>query len=484
MKVINPINLTIMNKNLLFIISIIIMAATSSCQPDEVLRVSYPESYPVFDSVYVVETQITYGDTITLHLGISDQKTPLSTLSIKVVVNDEILVSENIRTKGNEASYSARYSIPFIARMPDNADVEVHLRAINVEGYATDTILASTKANRVPIPDLWVSFPAAVGFKLNLIDPAKHIYEASNLTLGNNISFRLATKVRSGVRVDWTGMVFGMPDGKFGLIHSVNDPMIVLNDPTIYGFNKITVDLLNFTVTGEGKKLEPATEMNLTAFGTETLNSTNNLNVTTQKSWRTMQQYLGKDVEITFTGFGNLSTSLTPDFFEVTGANTAKFLGETGIYMLYFLPAANYLYVEQPTAKFPAVLWLDGVGAGRPVAPFVKTTSWNWNSPEEYIFCRKVSEGIYQATFFAEHEEDLTFTEPWRLRFSMKFFHQRGWGGEEDARTYAIGTNLLFAPTANDVGNFMGTDNFVGNAGVYRITINTNAKTLSFVKLN
>ncbi len=473
-----------MKKNLLLLIIPALLAIATGCQQEEILRVTYPESYPVFDSVYVTETQITYGDSISLHLGISDKKTPLSTLSIKVVVNDEILASQVIRTKGNEATYKAKYRIPFIARMPDNADVEVHLKAINVEGFETDTILASTKAKRVPIPDLWVSFPTAVGFKLTLIDPAKHIYQAQNLTLGNNISFRLATKVRSGVRVDWTGMTFGMPNGKFGQIYAADEPLISLNDPTIYGYNKITVDLFNFTVVGEGKKLEPATELNLTSFGTVALNSTNHLNVTTQKNWRSTQIYLGKNVEITFTGFGNLNTSLTPDFFEVTGANKAKFLGETGIYMLYFLPAANYLYVEQPAAVFPSVLWLDGVGAGRPVAPFIKTTSWNWNSPEEYIFCRRVSEGIYQATFFAEHAEDLTFTEPWRLRFSMKFFHQRGWGGEEDARTYNIGTNLLFAPTANDVGNFMGTDNLVGQAGVYRITINTNAKTVSFVKLN
>lgn len=473
-----------MKKNILSLIIPLILAATTGCQQEEILRVFYPESYPVFDSVYVVEKQIIYGDSITLHLGVSDKKTPLSTLSVKVVVNDEILASEVIRTKGNSATYSARFSIPFIARMPDNADVEVHLKAINVEGFTTDTILATTKANRIPIPNLWVSFPTALGFRLNLIDPARHIYQADNLTLGNNISFRLATKVRTGIRTDWTGLVFGMPGGKFGLINSADEPMFTLNDPTIYGFSRITVDLFNFTVTGEGKKLEPATALNLSAFGTVPLNSTNHLNVTTQRNWRSLQMYLGKNVEITFSGFGNLNTSLNPDYFEITGNNRAIFLGETGIYMLYFHPTANYLYVEQPEARFPAALWLCGIGAGRPTPPFVKTTSWNWNAPDEYIFCRRVSAGIYQATFYAEHVEDLTVNEPWRLRFSMKFFHQRGWGGEEDARTYNIGTNLLFAPTDNDLGNFMGTNNLIGQEGVYRITINTNAKTVTFVKLN
>jgi hypothetical protein len=66
----------------------------------------------------------------------------------------------------------------------------------------------------------------------------------------------------------------------------------------------------------------------------------------------------------------------------------------------------------------------------------------------------------------------------------MKFFHQRNWGGEEDARTYSIGTDLLFAPTAADLGNFIGTEKFAGQAGVYRIIINTTLKTVSFTKIN
>jgi hypothetical protein len=474
-----------MKKLIIAAITGFILLVNYACQEEEALRVTYPESHPAFDLVNVAETQINYGDSITLRLKVSDNKTPLSTLAVKVVINDEILVSEVLRTKGNEYSDTVVYRIPFGPRMPDNADVEVHLKSINVEGFETDTIIFTTKAKRPVIPNVWLTFDAAIGVKLNLIDAAKNLYQAENLTLGNNIKFRVATKVISGNRIDWKGMAFGMPDGtNFGIIKTIDEPVCNLNDPTIYGFNKVTVDLFNFTVTGVGKKLEPATALNLTNFATVALNSTDHLNVTTQRNWKSLQSYLGKNVEITFTGFGNLNTSLNPDFFEVTGANTAKFTGETGIYSLNYLPEASYMYVEQPTAKFPNVLWLDGVGAGRPVAPYKKTTSWNWNSPEEYIFCKKVSAGIYQATFYAEHVVDLTINEPWRQTFSMKFFHQRNWGGEEDARTYSIGTDLLFAPTAADLGNFIGTEKFAGQAGVYRIIINTTLKTVSFTKIN
>lgn len=472
-----------MNNTIKLVLIGLLAFLTISCQEEE-LRVRYDESHPVFTKAIVAESQITYGDSVSLEVEVADTKTPLSTLQIKVVVNDVLLASEEIRTKGNSATYANKYSIPFVARMPDNAEVEIHLKSINVEGFTTDTILHNTIAKRIPIPDLWMTFPASIGIKLTLVDPAKHIYEASNLTLGNTITFRLATKVRSGNRIDFSGMAFGMPNGEFGLIYNINDPQFVLKDPTIYGFTKITVDLLNFTVTGEGRKLEPATELNLSNFVSEKLTSIDHLNVSRLKDWKTFEIYMGKDVEITLTGFGNLATSLTPDFFEVTGANKAKFLGETGIYKFYFLPEANYLYVEQPTATYPNALWLDGVGAGRPVAPFVKTTSWNWNSPEEYIFCRKISEGVFQATFYANHIEAAVIDESWRERFSMKFFHRRGWEGEEDARTYTISTPNLFAPTESDKGNFVGTPEFEGQGGVYRVTINTITKKINFVKLN
>lgn len=470
------------NTSKLILISLLAIL-TVSCQEEE-LRVRYDESHPVFTKAIVAENQITYGDSISLEVEVADNKTPLSTLQIRVVVNDELLASEEVRTKGSSSAYAAKYHIPFGPRMPHDAEVEVHLKSINVEGYTTDTVLFNTIAKRVPIPDLWMTFNAALGIKLNLIDPQNHIYQATNLSLANNITFRLATKVRSGNRIDWSGMAFGLPGGEFGQIYSINDPQFNLSDPTIYGFTKITVDLFNFTVSGEGKKLEPATALNISTFATENLTSVDNLNIARLKSWRTLETYMGKDVEITFTGFGNLASSLTPDFFEVTGADKAKFLGETGVYKLYFLPEANYLYIEQPAARFPNALWLDGVGAGRPVAPFVKTTSWNWNTPEEYIFCRKIAEGIFQATFFANHIEAAVIDEPWRDRFSMKFFHRRGWEGEEDARTYTISTPYLFAPTESDKGNFVGTPEFEGQGGVYRFTINTNNKTMTFVKIN
>lgn len=465
----------------------------ASCQEEE-LRVHYPASMPVFDSASVKENAIMYGDSITLSVGVSDPLTPLSTLEIKVVVGDEIIATEKIRTKGNSATYKKKYWIPFVARMPHGAEVEVHLSSINIEGTKKDTILLNTIASRPEIPTIYMVTPTAT-VELKLTDAANHIYSASGLSFGSEITFRLATKLNRFKKIDWldpTNLIFGWLNGGINLIDVIvngttitsTGDVITLSDPTLVGFNKITLDLFNFSVTGDGDKLTAATAMDINSFGTVELSSTDHLNATTKENWKSSKMYLGKGTEMTISSLTNLSNTMDPTFFEVTGENTVKFLGETGIYTVYYLPRLNFVFVEQPAAVYPDVLWLVGVGAGPARTPGVKTRSWNWNSPLEYQFCRKVSEGVYEAVFFAEHEIVPTAEEPWRLTFSLKFMHQRGWGNEEGSQNYAMPNSYLYSPSPNDTGNFSATADFANLPGIYRFTINVNTKTTSFVKIN
>lgn len=471
----------ILNSILLF--SSVIMLF--SCA-DDGLRVKYPASTPVFNSATVEQLHagtFIYGDSIVINAEVTDTKTPLSTIDIKIIVNDELIASESVRTKGNNGTYTGKFVVPFGPYMPDNAEVEVHLSSINVEGYHADTVLTDIIAKRPEIPTMYFfSNVTGLAVELKLTDAANYIYSAEGLTFGNEINFVLPTKITRFKKVDWTAPVFGKSaDGELGFIDQDGDSL-TLSDATLIGFEKITLDLFNFTVVGTGKKLEPITELNVNVFSSVDLKSTNHLNVSVTESWKKGSLYFGKDSEFTVSGIANLSNSLSPDFFEITGANTAKFLGETGVYTVYYLPSIDYLFVEQPDAVYPDVLWLDGVGFGRPQAG-VKTASWNWNSPLEYTFCRKISNGVFQATIYVEHTDGSDLEEAWRGAFNSKFFHQRGWGGEVDAREYTISTPLLQAPTESDLGNFKGTDALLTAPGVYRFTIDTNNKTISFVKI-
>ncbi|MDX9747223.1 MAG: DUF5016 domain-containing protein [Paludibacter sp.] len=471
----------------------LISVVVASCQKEE-LRVYFPTSMPVFDAASVAETTIMYGDSISLSVDVSDPLTPLSTLSIKIVVGDEIVTSEKVRTKGQEATYSQKYWIPFVARMPQGAEVEVHLSLENVEGTKKDTIIASTIASRPEIPTIYL-VTSSKTVELKLTDAANHIYSANGLTFGNDISFRLATIVNRFNKIDWSNpanMVFGSINGQFGLAEvtingttaSVTGDMLKLYDPTLIGFKKITLDLFNFTIAGEGDKLMPATAMNINSFGTVQLTSIDHMNVAKKEDWKSAVMYLGEGTEMTISGLSNVANCMNPTFFEPTGGNKVKFLGKTGIYTVYFHPGLEYVFVEQPNAVYPDALWLVGVGSGPARTPGVKTSSWNWNSPLEYHFCRKISDGVFESVFYAEHEVEPTAAEPWRLTFGVKFMHQRGWGGEESSQFYQLPSNgYLFSPSPNDVGNFAGTAAFKNIPGIYKFRLDITNKVSTFEKI-
>ena len=465
----------------------------ASCQEAE-LRTHFPISMPVFDNASVAENAIVYGDSISLAVAVSDPLTPLSTLEIKVVVGDEIVYAEKIRTKGNSASYAQKFWIPFVAHMPHGAEVEVHLSAINIEGSQKDTILLNTIASRPEIPTVYL-VTALTTVEMKLTDAANHIYTADNLALTNDVSFRIVTKINKYKKTDWTNpenLVFGWLDGKLGLADviingstiSVNGDMIHLYDAALVGYKKITLDLFNFTVKGEGDKLTPATSMNITSFGAVQLTSIDHMNVATKEEWKTKIMYLGEGTEMDIAGLTDVENSMNPTFFKYVSGNKVKFLGKTGIYTVYYLPRLQFVFVEQPNAVYPETLWLVGVGSGPARLPGVKTSSWNWNTPLEYHFCRKVSDGVYEAVFFANHEIDPTANEPWRLTFGVKFMHIRGWGAEESSNNYAKPSNgYLYSPTLSDIGNFNGTPEFGNLPGIYRFTLDLNAKTSTFVKI-
>lgn len=471
----------------------LISVVVASCQKEE-LRVYFPTSMPVFDAASVAETTIMYGDSISLSVDVSDPLTPLSTLSIKIVVGDEIVTSEKVRTKGQEATYSQKYWIPFVARMPQGAEVEVHLSLENVEGTKKDTIIASTIASRPEIPTIYL-VTSSKTVELKLTDAANHIYSANGLTFGNDISFRLATIVNRFNKIDWSNpanMVFGSINGQFGLAEVtingttaiVTGDMLKLYDPTLIGFKKITLDLFNFTIAGEGDKLMPATAMNINSFVNVQLTSIDHMNVAKKEDWKSAVMYLGEGTEMTISGLSNVANCMNPTFFEPTGGNKVKFLGKTGIYTVYFHPGLEYVFVEQPNAVYPDALWLVGVGSGPARTPGVKTSSWNWNSPLEYHFCRKISDGVFESVFYAEHEVEPTSAEPWRLTFGVKFMHQRGWGGEESSQFYQLPSNgYLFSPSPNDVGNFAGTAAFKNIPGIYKFRLDITNKVSTFEKI-
>lgn len=66
-----------------------------ACKEEE-LRTHFPISMPVFEQAVVSEQSITYGDSISLAVKVADKLTPLSTLEIKIIVEDELIAKESV----------------------------------------------------------------------------------------------------------------------------------------------------------------------------------------------------------------------------------------------------------------------------------------------------------------------------------------------------------------------------------------------------
>ncbi len=187
--------------------------------------------------------------------------------------------------------------------------------------------------------------------------------------------------------------------------------------------------------------------------------------------------YFGEGVEVTFTGLADLDKSLPPDYFEITGANTAKFLGKNAIYKAYYYIEGEYLYVEpQPDVIYPEALWICGTGFGRPSPPYEVTSSWNWNTPFDYAPARLVSDGVYQVTIYGKNTDNGSGFGT----LDFKFFYKRGWwdaAHEMDAAQYTV-TAPFFGRT--DEGNTGNVNAGTGDLeGVFKITLDMNAKTIN-----
>jgi hypothetical protein len=320
---------------------------------------------------------------------------------------------------------------------------------------------------------LWVVPTTGKSYKLTLSDSVNLIYHGTGMTYGNSVACRLATKVDKFNKVDWSGIVFGKSGEGIGVIDQSGDP-ITLSDPTLVGISEITFDAMQFTASVSGKVLEPVT----------TLDINNDLFplVMASKNFMGGNVFFGEGVEVTFTGLTDLVKSLPPDYFEITGANTAIFLGKDAIYKAYYYIDGEYLYVEpQPDVIYPEALWVCGTGMGRPSAPYELTTSWNWNSPFDYAPCRLISPGIYQFTVYLKNTDDGAGYGT----CDFKFFFKRGWwdaAHEINASLYTVSAPLYGLWVEGKYGNVNGmTTPF---EGVYKITLDQNAMTLTSVKIN
>jgi hypothetical protein len=210
------------------------------------------------------------------------------------------------------------------------------------------------------------------------------------------------------------------------------------------------------------------------------------------KTYRYAKIFFDPTMEVTISGVTNMATAYNLDYMEVLNGNTVKFLGEKGMYEVYYLPTEDYIVVEPlKDAIYPNVMWMTGVGFGLPVAEPKTQGGWGFDNLGQYIACRTVAPKVYQFTAYLKNGVNADFATHGSLNF--KFFHQKGWGGEEVGGNYQQiglpiqgvgpeGLTKLNGDTGAEAGNWIAStqEEF---EGIYRITLDQNNFTTTYEKI-
>jgi hypothetical protein len=461
----------------------------TACQPDS-FREVFPKGDPQVTANMLTKDVNFGGGSISFEVTITEKETPLSTLAIKVIVGMNVIASEEVRTPDLMFKDTFTYAIPFGPNMPEGEPVKVYLTATNVEGTTKDLILNDCIGHRPALETMYV-MPPTIDYKP--LGKGKQMtwngekFTAVDLSYPKSIECLLAVVGTKFGRVDWNYPVLGMLNGQLSLITEEQfnageaTPIVLAND-NIESIDTITFDPLTFDLYFGGKVAQPVSALDVNVDLAEVAG----------KTYRYSKIFFDPTIEVTINGVSNMATAYNLDYMEVKSNNVVKFLGEKGMYDVYYLPEEDYIVVEPlKDAVYPNVMWMTGVGFGLPVAAPKTQGGWGFDNLGQYIACRTVAPKVYQFTAYMKNGVNADFETYGSLNF--KFFHQKGWGGEEVGGNYEqIGLPIqgVGPEGLTKVNGDMGAEagNWIAATqeefeGIYRITLDQNNFTTTYEKI-
>lgn len=208
------------------------------------------------------------------------------------------------------------------------------------------------------------------------------------------------------------------------------------------------------------------------------------IDATHQETFYKNELYIERNSIITLAGaIGNEDVIVNLDFFERESAASAKFIGESGVYSIYWNPVRKNVIIEPTTAiEAPGYYVFTGPGIGYPTtvsSDDIKaaygagdgryTTEWNpGKNIRSRVVMRSTGENTYQATICIN--EGATF----------KPFSNTNWGND-----VFKAENCTFTGSAilKDAGDWSPNGNLDKDA-YYRITLNSSTKAVDIKKVS
>jgi hypothetical protein len=454
----------------------------ASCQEDE-KRTGYPHSTPVVESAEINPNTFTYGDSIVFTATVSDAVTPLSTLTATIAINNELITEQSFRTKGNNAGISTKIHVPFKKGVLHNAPVEALLTLTNVEGDKTEHVISGLTAQRPHFSKLNMVLQNGDIIELNPQAGNSDLYEATGLNMPNSITYLIAEKITADNQVDFSGYIWYLKTGSIDLLDQSTaeikaDAYITSKETTLKkNTTGIIFNAITFSTTLQGDDIEQLNSLSETELSFDV---TYDL-----EAFKFSEYYIENNTEVTLSGaLASLDVVFNVDFFERTTAGSVKFIGETGVYKLYYNPVRKNVIVGVDNPGYPDYLVANGFGLGYPSKVTTAeidaaysgrkrtTTEWNFDNILRYVLFRKTSDNVFQATVYTPGDHD--------HYADFKPFENTGWGNEKRADQFTFTGELIIG---GDGGNWAIPDDSGVASDFYRISINLNDNTVDIQKV-
>ena len=329
-------------------------------------NVTWPEwaSRPIIENPIIStsdgKTEITAGEIVNFKAAIHDDYNELRSYGVVVKYGDNVVFSRTGEISGNKAAVEFDFIMPFAANL-DNGGFypEVTVSSKNVAGGEYSTRIPRDRnisVNRPASPSkLFVVDENGAMFPLEKAEGSLvyNTTEGTDLTsLGKKIF--IAEKV-SGGRPDFSGVVWGMENGKIAVVGDGGSGIDV-PDTEGFGFKKFGFDtysfslnkLVNLTVVVDKAAMESVSQSGVNYFAKEKVR-------------------LVKDCEVTFEGFGELKSMLQSDRFEILSENSAKFTGHSAEWSFWFDTDTGWMILNYAVFNTSDQVWITGLKACFPL---------------------------------------------------------------------------------------------------------------------
>lgn len=428
-------------------------------------RTVFPQSTPVVESASITPTAFVYGDSVSFAAKVSDPKTPLSTIEVKMIVNKKVITREVFRTPGQSTEVTAKVHAMFVDSLPDNATVDVELSLINVEGDKTVHKVEGITGKRTPYEKLYLVLDNGDVKELLPEADAPDKY-AVDVNLKNSVRYKIAQKITEDKQIDFTAHVWGMLDGEIRIVDQAGD-YITTSEPMKKSTERFIFDAYAFRTTLEGEDLMKAENFELTQFTEEITEET--------EKYLQGNFYVEKDQEIGLSSdFADVVFNM--DYFERLSTDKVKFLGETGPIVLDYNPTRKYMLVQEVDPSYPSALLVSGEGLGYPSKVKPEATSgWGFDRISQYMLFRKIADNTYQGTVYMDAD-----------MANFKFFENKNWANEKLSDDYKLPGILINSETKSEGkdinGNWFAAP--TATSGYYKIVINLNSKEVTATEVS